>query len=345
MKAKFKILIFSFLAFSFISMTEWTSPETGEFLAKASLSSTDISLMDRFVLTLNLKYPKNTHPDINTIKKNLSTSYSFEPYPFIIHEIKESAEKQIENDRLEKQIEFVMEPILTGNHTISFLNIPFFSNDPKPVSKAQVFSEIFSIRVKIPHVDMNFKGNLAPQMDFSPTYPIEINPENRKKILEDPTLLQKEAALNEAILRNKTIPWAGITWVFLAFLFFWASRQPFFEKKFRLKVSEIPPAPREAIADQIDKLQKKVGRSPSLHDFQLLGEVFRESLKQKNIFPGNSYTTEESLKYAFHTETLNKERQEKIQQVFALLDQIKFARREPSMQEWEHTVQLIKELT
>lgn len=329
-------LIFPLLAFFLLGMVEWTSGQKGQFIVKVAYPQADILLTDEFVLSLDLTYPKDYHPDVAAIKRNLLTSRSFDPFPFFINNIHEGAVKTDANGVSQLHLEFAMEPILNGKHSLTFYNISFLPNERGSLKKEEIFSDVFQITVNPPKSDENFKGHPAALLDFSIPYPVEITPENRSTFIENPEFLNMLEKRNELILRNKTLPWAALACLFLAFLFFWASRQPSL-------------APKQAAAPQNKSSKDKVlkvfeGPMDNGEDFKKLSDFVKDALIEKRVMPGKPFTSEESLKYAMEHLTVSQEEKEKIKEFFILSDQVKFAMHQPTAGDFEKALQLAKEL-
>ena len=334
------------LALSFVSLVQWTGNQKDQFIAKVSIPSSTLSLEDQLILSLDLTYPKQYHPDLSAIKKNLSTTRSFGLFPFVIQHEKENPVQSTANGSLTQHVEFVLEPILTGNHTLTFFNIPFIPNEQGTLQTETIISDVFTINVSSPQVNENYKGTIAPLMDFSTPYPVEMTPENRKKFLENPEVLKKLESLNAAIMRNKSLPWAGIVCLFLSFLFVWVSRQPSKTPKAQSAISAKTAFSKAQAIGQIDSWQQKIdeGTTPAPKDFQALTNIFKDYLKEKHLLPAKSFTTEETLNYTMSRLTLPQKEKERIKEILLLSDQVKFANARPSSNEWKNTLLAVKEL-
>lgn len=339
-------IILAFIAFSFLSLNQWTGKHKDQFIAKVSYATADLTLNDQLVLSLDLTFPKEYHPDLPTIKKNLSTTRSFTLFPFFIQSIKDGPVQNGGNGSLKQHLEFVLDPIMTGSHTLTFFNIPFLPNEEGTLQKVEIISDVFSFNISAPKINQNYRGTPAPLMDFSTPYPIEMSSENRKQFIDNPELLKKLESANETILRNRSIPWAGIVCLFLSFLFIWASRQPYAKPKAPSAAKAKTTFSKEKAIEQIADWEQKVDSHnlPGAEEFLKLTDILKEGLKEESLFPGKSFTTEEAIEYTLHLSSVPPTKKEKIKEMYLLSDQVKFAHRLLSAEDWKKTLQLAKEL-
>lgn len=341
-----QILIFFSLAFSLMGMTQWSSKQNPQFGAKVTFSSTDVTLNDEINLVLELTFPKNYHPDLAAIKRNLSTSRAYSIFPFFIKSAKETPIQKTDEEMNQQRIEFTIEPVVTGKHSLTFLKIPFAPNDKKSASPmVGIFSEVFIISVGAPEADPSFKGAIAPLMDFSSTYPVEITPENKKKFIDNPSLIKKEEGVNKAILRSKSVPWAGMVVLFLAFLFFWASRQPFAEPKVHSQSPAKVPFSEMKALDQIKSLQKKIDGNRPIppQEFLILPAILNDFLQEKYSLL-KVFTSEEAFNNAANSLKLPEDKRNQFKQIYNLSEKIKFARYSPSADEMKQAAQFTLEI-
>lgn len=222
-----RIVLLYMFSFLLMGMNSWTSQQNEQFSATISISNTTIVLNQRAQISLDLYFAQDYHPDLVAIKKNLSTSRTLEPFSFFIETINEFSLQDVNDKPLKHlRLEFDIEPRALGKHPITFYTISFVPNAKKsPLPTIEIFTPIFTFIVEAPKTVVSSGEALAPLMDFSSTYPIEMNEKNRKQFMDNPERMEKEEAINRKILSDKNLPITGAFVLLVAFIFVWTFRQ------------------------------------------------------------------------------------------------------------------------
>lgn len=190
--------------------------QSGAFSAAVTLSSQNISIDNQLQIELALTYPEDYHPDADTIRTNLARQDNFGEPSFQIVSDKTNLPTSGQNGVITGTMVFTLEPQLAGKFELTFLNIPFLPNK-EGGKKTELISGLFNVSVNIPPAGPNFNGIIAPLMTLSPKLPIEIDPSNRMKYIQNPVLDKKAAERNVAFLKSHTFPWKLIL-ITLAFI-------------------------------------------------------------------------------------------------------------------------------
>lgn len=303
------------------------------FSVKVSVSSDTLTLKDNLVVELNATYPEDYNIDANTVRGHLLQQSGFETAPFRLSKETLYPPTEISQHILQQRFVFELDPLMTGIHYVSFFNLPFIKNN----EVTEIYTYIFPIKVEA-GTEEKIETMRAPLMNFDLTLPIELSPENRRHLLQNPAITQKEINRNQRRLEEKSLPWLVIATLCLAGLFIALSlrKQPKLEteseKQQRLKTIRETALENLAAIPSANTEEFYVGST----------NVVRDYIEKKFGIPISSKTTEEFLR-GLKTQPLFSESQQLLLEDFLdLADRVKFARYNPTDKEKENALNAAK---
>lgn len=297
----------------------------GPFSAKISLSSDELYVQDKLILTLDLTFPKGFVVDPNQLRMSLLKNPTPHASPFGL----DAEEADIKSDHM--QIRYTLDPHTAGNQTLSFYDIDFKNNEGK-VTK--LVSPVFDVIVKEPVVDPNFLGRPSQLLNYSTVVPIEIDDANSESLFNP-----NENVNNQRILSEKTLPIFEVLVLAIFVLAIYIIRnynKPSPEQELQKRILT---AQQKALAS-LDDL-KSDGKSPEEY-FVTLTNTVRHYIEDKTQIRAPNYTTEEFLvKMQYHPLFSNSVR-ESLSHFLDSSDKVKFAKYSPSSKERDEAFQAAK---
>ncbi len=311
-----------FLLFLFLQ----TSLHGATFSAKTEIVNPTIAINQRLIIDLKLQYPSNTKPDYNQLTTNLLSIDSFSQPPFQLIK-RQIIDKQEQGDQVSETVRYTLDPHLVGPHYLSFFAIPFLGEEPQ-----SLISDVLKVEVTAAPPPTQ-TVHVAPLMDSSKAYPLQINWKNQKRWVNP----SKEAlAKNQWQYWNtRQFPWKSlVTFLAVTILLYIAWSQRFYFKR------------KETIADvrgmtlkKIKQLQKETLSNKEY--YQKLSFYLRNYLEKRYAYPFTSSTSKELSHFFEKEESISKENEEKMSQFFVELETLRFSPDAPSKDLVDEAVEII----
>lgn len=319
----------------------WIGKAEGGFSVKVVISSTTLPVDEKLDITIRLHYPDTHTVDLDKIRTNLLKYVGLSEPPFALTSEKVEA---LQDGGL--KVSFQLEPLLDGIHFLSFYDIVFPPNNPKTNTTAVIISEIFKIETSLPSIDKNFRSLAYPLLSLTKRFPITLSQENRKNLLNNPQLQAIEADRNEAIFKQKTLPWPELSGAFL-FLFILLiarmqpKRKPDLKKEMRKRALT---AKRKAINALTTLEEEKLPQKNEFEQFYMsLTDTVRKYIEENYQEPATTKTTEIFLKMMAASPKFDDETKNLLKDFLNSSDRVKFAKHEPTLEECLEAQQMAKQ--
>lgn len=197
----------------------WKGNSPENFTAAITASSRQISIDHPLELSLIVTYPSTHLPDWTTTVKQLLSydGFGVPPFMLISQKIEPQPPKAISESIFTQKLILELYPQITGNHFLTFYDIPFI-----PVKKTEdEIKHIVSgiVTIEVTSSDANFDPALiiAPPMPLTTELPITISTSNQRKYIKNASKDSEAAAKNVITLKERKIPWelfaALFTWL------------------------------------------------------------------------------------------------------------------------------------
>lgn len=331
MKLVFSLLIL-FLPFSLFGLTRWEKQKS-PFAVKITISTENLTLKESLTVELSTTFPKGYSLDADIVRSHLLKQSGFEEAPFKL--IKETVypPAEIAQNLMQQRFVYELDPLLTGTQYVSFFHLPF----QKDKQTTDFFTYIFPITISEGEEE-KIEVMRAPLMNFDLTLPIALSPENRRHLLENPEIANKEIARNQRRIEEKSIPWLGILMVILASIFV----------ALALKKEEKP----ETEAEKQEKI-----KTLKEHELDVLSKipienadtfyvemtnVVRDYIEKKFGIPVSSKTTEEFMHDLKGQTFFSQSEQYLLEDFLTHSDRVKFAQYAPTQKEKENALNAAK---
>lgn len=310
---------FAFLLFLLLVMP-LTSQE--QIDVQVTISSNEITVDETLVLHAILRFEENLAINRNQILGNLLRYTGVGDPPFRLQE-----EKIIREELGLLEIEYLLEPQILGKHPVSLFNIEFDSGE----EKGSVLTDIFEVDVILPKEAKSLP--LLPSFLLEPTekLPVEISYPNRVK-----RLISSDQYVD--LLAGRSIPWEQIVvfFLFIAIVQWGRSQKP---------VTKLTP-------EQIQQRQARVKSQAMIalralagtQQYAGLTNMVRGYLEKQYDIQATTETTIESLHSISKNRQIHPEVQQKIEHLLEQSDRVKFARYQPSQEEWESAYKTARDL-
>ncbi|HEV8052769.1 MAG TPA: hypothetical protein VGP47_09755 [Parachlamydiaceae bacterium] len=323
---------------------EADEPKPSDFTVDSTISSDAIGITQNLTLQMTLTFPSAYHPNIDRIRGGLVQNAGLYEPPFAVVGDKVHPPQEIKGITTQ-QLEFILSPQIIGKHYLSAHLIQF---DPhsKEGKKVVVASDVFTIDVSSPKVDVNLKSLIEPPMPMSMELPIALSQANRRAYFNNQELLNEEAEKNVSFINSRAFPWLAITAAMAVLLVIAFSRW----LPSRGVTYEIDPLIKEKNEAHIKmELQRLASSSPqNAQDtgtlITRLDFLLRRYLLNRYGFPAFSFTAQEMEQEISTHDELSSSLREGMNGTFRIADQIKFAKHVASQDEFHKLIEIAKQL-
>lgn len=313
-------------------VVEWHVTEPGGFSVTVSIPKPEIDLTDHLQINLTLNFPENYSVDHEALKANLLTHMPVKTAPFALLSADSDSHKNSDGSVSEK-IQFKLQPVLAGDFHLSFFEIFFHPKNGTTSKQVQLISNLMNVKVSLPAIDPTPPPiSRRVLLSLSPTLPIEMNDENRRRLLEDEALIAAESQRNQVIAAEESFPWLELVLMLLVGVFlFIAWRVPY--------VSLMPAetAGQRAVrarAEALQKLEEIQKKQPSPEQYYVeLTDAVRKYLEERYQVQAPTSTTQEFLKDMKNYPLFSTDTRTELAQFLVNADNVKFAKYQPSLQE------------
>ncbi len=333
MKAE-KIGVFFFIYFLpllFGAEISWKADLKEPWILSIALESEKITLDEMIHLNAEISYPADY--DLNEEELLDHLKWTANPLSPLFSVLKSDISTLSSKAGIQvKKLQAVIRPLKTGPLDLSFLDIEWTSKESNK-APIKVATPVFTIQVS--EAPSSEELSYAPLIPLAPEFPMGLTEANRQFLLEDPQRIEAEKKQMQSVLERHAFPWLTITillglgaiaWV----AFLTRDRWPKRKEKPLIKLS-----PKEQ-ADQSLKalngqnlLEKKLFQK----DYTDLSSIVLNALEGNLGWNTKEMTTEE-LTQAFKKDLLlKKEQKQEIVFILTELDRVKFAKKEPSLEE------------
>lgn len=325
-----KHAILCLLIFCFSLTGFFLEAKDGDFSVETTISSGSLDLNQQLTLQMILKYPSTYRPDIDSIQLGLVQNAGLYEPPFVVVR-SEVHPPQETKETMTQQLDFIMSPQTLGKHYLSAGLIKF---DPasKEGKKIFVASDMFTIDVGSPKVEVNLHSLIEPPMPFSTELPIVLSQSNRRAYIDNPHLIGEEAERNVEFIKSKVFPWLALA-AALAVLLVIAFARFLPAKAVKYEADPLIKEKNEAqIKKELQRLTssdpKEAGTFVTRLDF-----LIRRYLLNRYGFPAFSFTAQELEREINAQDEIALGLKEGMTEAFRAADQVKFARNVPSQDE------------
>ncbi|MGZ3732694.1 MAG: hypothetical protein ACXU9U_03010, partial [Parachlamydiaceae bacterium] len=197
-----------------------------------------IAIPHTFKIEAELIYPVRLHPDKDEMLDHLLRNPGISNIsPFKLVDFQQDVLPSNDANNLHEKLTYTLEPQVPGHYGLTFLQIPFFSEDPS-VPPKYVISPIVDLDVVLPEIaEIQLDSEMAPLATLSQREPIELATAIRSHVMRD------HSAHNLQAFQSKVIPWQPILLVATFLLLTWLVRRALSYKK-----GEQPLASKQQVA-------------------------------------------------------------------------------------------------
>lgn len=341
---RFLLYALLFLPTILFGEISWHATHPGGFSAAVTISNPNITIHDQLSLRLSLAFPKGYHIDPVALKMHLLRHNPLKPAPFQL--LSADSDHLVKPDgSIVQNIHYLLQPQLTGEFLLSFLNISFFSDDPQS-KDVEIISDLFEVHTAMVPLKDPFNIGVGPLLRLSPEFPISMSPENRRNLFGIDSI--KEAAqYNLEVFRQTSFPWWSLLFVIAIILLTWAVKES------RQKRPNKP---------EYDFAKGKRAEDNAIHALNLINEekwpeqekfmqfyialtnAVRKFIEEKYHLHAPTLTTQEFLMNSSKYPGFDQEMRNRLNQFLNSADQVKFAKYSPSVEECRHAMQNAKAL-
>ena len=332
------LLLPYFLARMLHAEPSWQT-QSGDFAASITVSPQTLTIDQQVQVELALTYPQDYYPDEDTIRANLARQDNFGESPYQIVGEKTNLPKRSQNGPVKGFMVFTLEPQIPGNFDLTFYNIPFLpaKKDGKIV---QLISGFVKVAVNMPPTKP-FKGVIAPLMTLSPRLPIDIDPSNRMKYIQNPEVDEKAAKRNAEFLKAHTFPWIEVL-ICIAFIggIIWLLRAQKEDAARRKKAAREKDVKTKAL-ETLELLEKQDFTKLKQFDpaYVQMTNTVRLFIESRYHIKAATMTTEEFLYKMKEHPVFDVSTRMMLSQFLVSSDKVKFAHHTPSADEFRQAVQ------
>jgi hypothetical protein len=251
--------------------------------------------------------------------------------PFKLVDFQEDIVPSNDANSIHEKLTYTLEPQVPGNYGLTFLQIPFLSEDPK-VPPKYVISPIVDVDVVLPQiVEIQLDSEMAPLATLSQREPIELATATRSYMMRD------HSAHNLQAFQSKVISWQPILLVATFLLLTWLVRRVSSDKK---NILPLVPQKQSALMRAEGILNQLKGQSIEDSDLveafvvELTNSV-RYSFEENYDIKASKETVEEMIENLEKRQQLPQDKREAVLNFLHTTEQIKFADYHPSLEECE----------
>lgn len=309
-------------------------------------SASRISIKDTLEVVLNLTFPSGYQVDVEALRQNVMRNSSFYENSFSIADMKITSSQKNDEGTISQQIEIVLQPLRIGQVFLTFYDISFVPQDKK--NKTHKFiSPIFPIHILPVAAPEQFQGRLESLLTFSKNFPLELDEQNQKYLIEDSQVQKREEKINEEQMNAKRLPWIQVGSALLIIFIIWLFiKYP--PVKPSLTPEQIAQAAKKRALTNLEKLKvKNLPEKGFFDEFYVeLTQPVRAYIEKRYHVAAPTSTTSEFLADTVHNPAFPEQTRKLLAQFLYQADKVKFGRYKPSIQEsrqaLEQAIQFIK---
>lgn len=339
-----KHVLVCLLIFCFVLPGFCQEGKSSDFSVETTISTASLDLNQQLTLQMTLKYPSTYRPDINSIRQGLVQNAGLYEPPFVI--VRDEAHPPQEVKGIfTQQLEFVMSPQTIGKHYLS-AGLVQFNPESKEGKKIYTASDVFTIDVGSPKVEVNLHSLIEPPMPFSTELPIVLSQSNKRAYINNPQLESEEAGRNVEFIKSKIFPWLALAsglavLLVIAFARFLPARAVKYEADPLIKEKNEAQIKKELqrLASNEPIEAGEVGTFVTCLDF-----LIRRYLLNRYGFPAFSFTAQELEHEIGAQDEISPGLKAGMAETFRAADQVKFAKNAPSQGEVGKFVETARKL-
>ena len=310
------------------------------FALSIQLNSEQISLDDFLYLDAEFHYPSSYQLDIEALIDQLGWSANPLAPQLNVYQTTVTSLKN-EEDVIGQKLHAVIRPLVEGSIDVSFLNVAFQPKD-KTKTPLTILTPVFTIQT-IPIKEQKPLA-YAPLIPLEPEFPLGLTEANRQFLRESPERLEADKqTLQEAIGRH-TFPWAalavllglgGIGWT--AYLM-----RDYLPKPKRKEPPALSPKEQAEKALQELETRKLIDQGQPKAQAAELSSILLAAMEPRAGRTFKELTTTELAQALKEEPSFSRSQKDSILSFLSETDQIKFAGKTPSAEEFKKLEQKLR---
>lgn len=319
----------------------WQADLEKPFALTIQLHPDTAGISDFIYLKVEVMYPSSYDLDFDALIEQLGWSANPLSPSFTLYRAKVSSQPA-EEGVMAKQLNVIIRPHVQGPIYVSLLNIPFQPKE-KEGKTIEVTTPVFTMQVESPKGEAHL--SLAPLMPLEPQFPLGLTEANRRLLWHN--LEREEAELKQiqrAIDRH-SFPWLGLLSLIGLGGIAWTAYliRDLLPKHKREVISATPPK-QQAEASLQDLLKQRTTSPLTTFEASELSSILLTALTgpfKRNL---KEMTTPEFARVLAREASYSHELQSKLLTFLSEMDLIKFAKKQPSLDESEKLLQDIQSI-
>jgi hypothetical protein len=331
------LLAWLFILSSFVQAQEihWQTTTEKEWNFFINLFPSEMTLSESLHVELTAEYPSAFTLDEQLLKSNLLLHVNpFLPFWQLLEEKSTMLDSEKEGWN-KQQFLFTLKPLAAGTLYLSFLQAAFISKQDSSLIET-LSTPVFSIVVK-ETASLDFTQSIAPPLPLDHGTGVQLSLSNRQNFIDNPSLLQTEAARNQALMHPAYFIWLQIALVLMGAG--WLAAYVFRQRR-QKEPLPLPLDPAKESQRLLDHLRHShLLEQNEYKTFYLsLEQILRHYLVQTQNL--SAQTSSELLQHL----SLDPLKKKTLQLFLEKIDLVKFAQAPPSLEECQQGFQVIQDL-
>ncbi|MEM1282868.1 MAG: hypothetical protein AAGG81_04870 [Chlamydiota bacterium] len=309
----------------------WSGEAKPGFTIGVDASSQSVSIDEKLQITLIASSPKGYQVNRELLRRNLLDDLGFGPPPFSL-----LSEEVVLKEHNTQRIIYTLDPQLPGNYSLSFGKVSFESNEPEKLPVVALMSGTFPIETTMSIEKVDYKAPLAPLMELSTRYPINVDARNTESYLTNSEILKEQMVRHRKIFSSggdSTIAFI-ILLVLKLLIVLIAIWQMIRKKEVREPLGLVQISAKERARYALKKLHKDTEDVPEGYPVYhaKVSEIIRVFLEEVSGIHASKMTTQELFT---HQEPFSDPQKKLLREFMMDVDKVKFTPCQPSKDEFD----------
>lgn len=180
---------------------------------------------------------------------------------------------------------------------------------------------------------------IAPLLPLSKEVPVSLSIHNQRKYIDNRNSLSYEVSQTQNVISSKSLPWNLIQALIAIFFFYLLIKMPNGTTQTK-KTSEVTTSTlRTKAIYSIQQIKESSSPKENTEQVPLLDHILRYFIEEYHQIHAPTLTTQEFLKIASRTSSIDNESRDLLESFLTLSDQIKFAQHKPTEHEFSELIE------
>lgn len=318
----------------------WSGEAKPGFSIVVDASSHSVSIDEKLQITLIATSPEGYQVNRELLRRNLLDDLGFGPPPFSL-----LSEEVVLKEHNTQRIIYTLDPQLPGDYSLSFGKVSFKPDEPGNLPVFAFMSGTFPIETTMSIEKVDLKAPIAPLMELSIRYPINVDARNTESYITNPEIIKEEMEKHRKIFSSggeSTIAFT-ILLVLKLLIVLIAVWQVIRKKEVKAPLALVQISAKEKATYALKQLHKNTEGVPEGYPVYhaKVSEIIRVFLEEVSGIHASKMTTQELFT---HQEPLSDPQKTLLKEFLTNVDKVKFTRSQPSKDDFDKTHETAKHI-